>query len=945
MDVLAMFHGPNAGYVLDLYDRYLQDPTSVDEETRAAFDSLPPRVFGDVARTATPASPSVDVTSAVRAATLAHNIRVRGHLAAHIDPLGSDPPGDPDLDPAANGLVPADLLALPAEVVGGPLAQSATNALDAITELRHIYAGTTGYSYGHLTVAEERFWLRDAIESQRYAVRLGDAEKRELLERLTQVEGFERFLQQAFPNQKRFSIEGSDMLVPVLDSVLRAAAGEGISEVVMGMAHRGRLNVLAHVLEKPYEQLFAEFREAAIGMGPAPTEGINRGWSGDVKYHLGAVGELRDGGEVRVKLTLASNPSHLEYVDPVIEGMARAAQDVRTEPGRPRQEIGRALPILIHGDAAFPGEGVVAETLNLSRLAGYCTGGTIHIIVNNQLGFTTSPADSRSTLYASDLAKGFEIPVIHVNGDDPLACLSAARLAYAYRTRFHKDVLMDLVGYRRWGHNEGDEPAFTQPLMYEKIAAHPTIRAIWAQQLEREGIIAADEASRMMDAVLTHLREINRLPASAVPAEPAETETEGEGERGGRHTGVSAGQLRALNEALLSRPEGFAVNPRLERQLARRATALDSDGTIDWAHAETLAFASILSDGTAIRLTGQDAERGTFSQRHLVLFDTQTGERLTPLQRLPQARASFAVYNSPLSEAGALGFEYGYSIHASDALVIWEAQFGDFANAAQVIIDQFVAASRAKWRQDLSLVLLLPHGYEGQGPEHSSARLERFLQLAAHDNMRIANLTTSAQYFHLLRRHVALRRSAPRPLVIMTPKSLLRHALAGSRLQDLTQGSFQPVLDDPNAGSHRDEVSRLILCSGKVFVDLIGSELRAATPAVAVARVEQLYPFPIQEIEHLIAAYPHLREVVWLQEEPQNMGAWTFVAPRLQDLLDRALPLTYIGRPERASPAVGSARVHAAEQARLVADAFADVLPAKTQRPRKAASVGVKHAS
>jgi 2-oxoglutarate dehydrogenase E1 component len=481
--------------------------------------------------------------------------------------------------------------------------------------------------------------------------------------------------------------------------------------------------------------------------------------------------------------------------------------------------------------------------------------------------------------------------------------------------------------------------------MYEKIAAHPTIRALWAQQLEQQGAIAADEASRMMEAVLTHLREINRLPASAVPPEPAETEQEGEGERGGRNTGVSAGQLRALNEALLRRPDGFTVNPRLERQLARRATALDADGTIDWAHAESLSFASILADGTAIRLTGQDAERGTFSQRHLVLFDAQTGERLTPLQRLPQARASFAVYNSPLSEAGALGFEYGYSIHAADALVLWEAQFGDFANAGQVIIDQFVAASRAKWRQDLSLVLLLPHGYEGQGPEHSSARLERFLQLAAHDNMRIANLTNSGQYFHLLRRHVALRLQAPRPLVIMTPKSLLRHALAGCRLQDLTQGSFQPVLDDPGAGPHRDEVSRLILCSGKVFVDLIGSELRAATPTVAVARVEQLYPFPMREIEQVVAAYPHLREVVWLQEEPQNMGAWTFVAPRLQDLLDRALPLSYIGRPERASPAVGSARVHAAEQARLVADAFADVLPVKAQRPRKTASMGVKHAS
>ncbi len=944
MDGLAIFHGPNAGYALDLYDRYLRDPASVDAQTRALFDSVPAPFAADTIdastraavtapapdaappsgqATATVTAPggtttSVDMTVISNVARLARNIRGRGHLAAQLDPLGSERHATPGLTLEAYGLRPEELTALPAEAVGGPPAGGAANAAEALERLRAIYQGTTGYDYSHVHSPHEHTWLRDAVESGRYAFTPTAQDQRALLERLTQIEAFERYLHQAFQRQKRFSIEGNDLLVPILDEAIRDAASAGAREVVIGMAHRGRLNVLAHVLGKPYERLFAEFREAAIGEGPAPTEGINRGWTGDVKYHLGATGKMR-----QVALTMASNPSHLEFVDPVIEGMARAVQDRRDGPGAPSQDIGAALPILIHGDAAFPGEGVVAETLNLSQLAGYRTGGTLHIIANNGVGFTTMPGDGRSTLYASDLARGFEIPIVHVNADDPIACLSAARLAHAYRETFHKDVLIDLVGYRRWGHNEGDEPAFTQPRLYEGIDTHPTVRALYAQALDRAGVVSIAESDAMLEAATAHLREINRATGGATAVAQTEDRLATATDAAAIVTAVPAETLTALNEALLTWPQGFTPHPRLAQQLERRRAALAPDGAIDFGLAESLAFAAILADGTPIRLTGQDTERGTFSQRHLVLHDVNTDETYTPLVGLPRARASFAVYNSPLSEAGALGFEYGYSVHAPETLVLWEAQFGDFANAGQVIIDQFIAAARAKWRQYPSLVLLLPHGYEGQGPEHSNARLERYLQLSAQDNLRVANPTTAAQYFHLLRRHAALLRSDPHPLIVMTPKSLLRHARAASRPQDLAEGRFEPVLDDPEAAARRDEVTRLALCSGKVYVDLVNGPGRADARAVAIARVEELYPFPEGRLETLIASYPHLRELVWVQEEPRNMGAWQFASPSLHALARRHdVALRYIGRPERASPAVGSARVHAAEQAAIVVDAL-----------------------
>jgi len=921
-EALERLTGLNLGYVLELYETFLRDPAAVDPSWQAFFEQWGPRLATLAAPTpaAVVTGPAFDFSKVAATVQLAQRIRHRGHRAAQLDPLGSPPPGDPALDPAYHGLTPDDLSQLPAALVGGPAAHGARNALEAIERLRQIYCGTIGYDYGHIQERAEREWLEEAIESGRYRVQLDAEGKRALLERLTAVEVFERYLHRAFVGQKRFSIEGTDMLVPMLDEILQQVAAAGIGKVTMGMAHRGRLNVLAHVLGKPYEQILAEFMGLDHRESVAQTEGGTLGYTGDVKYHMGGV---RATGALQV--ILAHNPSHLEFVDPVVEGMARALQERRDRPGTPVQDVDTCLPILIHGDAAFTGEGIVAETLNMSGIDGYTTGGTIHIIVNNQLGYTTEPKEGRSTLYASDPARGFEIPVFHVNADDPEACLTAARLAFAYRQRFHKDVLIDLIGYRRWGHNEADEPTFTQPVMYRIINQHPTVRERWAQRLQDEGLVTPEEVSTLEQRYFALLQEIRQRLQSQAKATPS-TNGAANGSRPvvSRTTGVPLERLKRLNQEAHTLPDGFQLNPKMRRQLQRRLEAVEREEQIDWAHAELLAFASLLAEGVPIRLTGQDTIRGTFSQRHVAFYDFETGERVIPLQRMPSAQASFAVYNSPLSEAAPLGFEYGYSVHAPEALVLWEAQFGDFANVAQVIIDQFIVSGWAKWRQRSGLVLLLPHGYEGQGPEHSSARLERFLQLAAEDNVRIANCTTAAQYFHLLRRQAALRDIDPRPLIVMTPKSLLRHPHAMSPLRELAEGSFQPVLDDPQASERRHEVTRLIFCSGKVYVDLATSQYSATARQVAIVRIEELYPFPEAEIAAVLARYPNVQDVVWLQEEPKNMGAWTFVQPRLQPLLgDRTL--RYIGRPERASPAEGHADAHEREQARIIAEAFAGV--------------------
>lgn len=919
MSLSNAFQGPNAGYVLELYERYRHDPDSVDPASRAIFEHWTP----DQAELTISPNGEIPVTKIVGAANLARSIRQHGHHAARLDPLGTPQRGDPALDPSSHGLTEADLAALPASIVNGPVCSQAANAAEAITLLQDIYCGSAGYDFDHVQVAEERDWLREAVECGCYSMPLEPEEKRDLLKRLTDVEAFEQFLHRSFVGQKRFSIEGVDTLAPMLYEIILNAAAGGINEVIMGMAHRGRLNVLAHVLDKPYELIFAESMGVSHGEPVSESGGRSNGWTGDVKYHLGAT--RMSGKEIRARVTLASNASHLEFVNPVVQGMVRSSQDRRKQPGAPKRDADACLPILLHGDAAFPGEGIVAETLNFSRLPGYQTGGTLHVIVNNQLGFTTEPSDGRSTLYASDLARGFEIPIVHVNADDAGTCLAVARLALDYRQRFHKDFLIDLIGYRRWGHNEGDEPAFTQPGMYAKIAGHPTVREIWARQLDREGIVTLAEADAMKRDVLNHLQQIrDGLETNHRPDQPECVEIWNDAIHR-FDTSMPLETIRRLDRQIHTLPPGFHLHAKLRRQLQRRMQAVEHDGVIDWAHAEMLALGSILADGTPIRLSGQDTERGTFSQRHLVFHDVENGAKATPLQSMPLARASFAVYNSPLSESSVLGFEYGYSIQATTALVIWEAQYGDFVNSGQVIIDQYIAAARAKWQEEPSLVLLLPHGYEGQGPEHSSGRLERFLQLAADDNLRIANCTTAAQYFHLLRRHVAFLPHAPRPLVIMTPKSLLRHPKAASPVRELAFGRFRPVIDDMTVMIRRDQVTRVVLCSGKVYVDLIANAERARSKQVAIIRIEELYPFPEEELRGMLNAYPNLREVVWLQEEPKNMGAWSFVQPRLRKIIRDEVEVRYTGRTERASSAEGPAKVHAVEQARIVDAAFSSV--------------------
>jgi 2-oxoglutarate dehydrogenase E1 component len=855
-----------------------------------------------------------DPRAVAAAVALVRAYRSFGHLAARLDPLGSEPPGDPALDPGPLGLTPEAMAAIPAELLRVDV-PGATLA-EALPELQRTYCGSIAYEVEHIASHEERVWLRRLIESGAHRPPLTAEEQRALLARLTAVEGLERFLHKAYLGQKRFSIEGLDAMVPMLDRVLTDAGQAGARNVVIGMAHRGRLNVLAHIVGVSYEGILAEF-EAGKGGAEALAA---KGGLDDVKYHLGAAGTYRTTDDGEISVTVSPNPSHLEAVNPVVEGNARAQQTDRRQPiAQVDEEI--TLPVLIHGDAAFAAQGVVAETLNLARLAGYRTGGTIHLIANNQVGFTTTAEEGRSTTYSSDLAKGFDVPIVHVNADDPEACLAAARLAMLYRERFHGDVVIDLVGYRRYGHNEGDEPAYTQPQMYRAIAEHPSVRELYRSILVDVGVISADEAEALVksfqrDLAARHaaLRKHATEPqldrgAEALGAEEAEEP----------RTAVDAETLRRLNAELHRWPEGFGVNEKLAKQLARRRDALDGDGSyIEWGHAESLAFASLLADGTPIRLTGQDTVRGTFSQRHQTLHDTASGQTYTPIQNLEGVQVSFELHNSPLSEYACLGFEYGYAATATEALVLWEAQYGDFVNGAEIIIDQFLIAGMAKWRQTSRLTLLLPHGYEGSGPEHSSARLERFLALGAEGNIRVVYPTTPAQYFHLLRRQA--RHGDLRPLVVMTPKSLLRLPQAASSLADLTDGAFASVLDD--SAVVPDAVRRVILCSGKIYYDLVTAPEREAHPEVAIVRVERLYPFPTDDLGGVLARYPGIERVAWVQEEPRNMGARKFVLPMIRRLVPFKIPLGDISRPERSRPAEGYPAAHLAEQARIVHEAL-----------------------
>jgi 2-oxoglutarate dehydrogenase E1 component len=926
----------NAGYAADLLEEYLENPEAVPSEWRSLFESAPEELLdtypglkrllermgangnGGALVAAAPPAPALapaavddELIGGVAASmALVKAYRMHGHLAAHLDPLGSDPPGDPALEPErlVPKLTPRLQARIPARVLR--LYVPGETLAEALPHLQQTYTGTIAYEIEHISDHEERVWLRQAIESSRYRQPLSAEEKTRLLARLTEVEGMEHYLRRAFLGQKQFSVEGLDVMIPMLDQSIELAAEAGAHEVVIGMAHRGRLNVLAHVVGRPYEEILREFE------GERTIEAVvssDEGGTGDVKYHLGAKG-LRRTPTGDIAVTLESNPSHLEAVDPVVEGRARAEQtDRSTREGRHDPVV--ALPILIHGDASFAGQGEVAETLNLQALDGYSTGGTLHLIANNQIGFTTDPTEGRSTRYSSDMAKGFDIPIIHVNADDPEAAMASIRLALAYRRKFGHDVVVDLVGYRRHGHNEQDEAAYTQPLMAALIAEHPTVREQFAQRLAEEGVVPAEQSQELYEQLQRQLKEAHEHLKQSFGATvsqpvrdgriPASTEEE-------VVTAVASDRLRALNEELLQVPEGFKPHPKLMKQLERRRDTIEQGG-IDWGQAEALAMSSLLVEGIPIRLTGQDTERGTFSHRHAVLHDVETGERYAPIQHLDDATASFEIHNSPLSEYAAVGFEYGYSVAAHEALVLWEAQFGDFVNGAQIVLDQFVVAGLSKWGETSRLTLLLPHGYEGNGPEHSSARLERFLQLAAQENIRIANPSTAAQHFHLLRRQ-ALDATA-RPLVVMTPKGLLRLKQAASTLADLDSGRFQPVLPEP--GLDAPGVTRLVLVSGKVYYDIVGHEERAAARHVAVVRIEQLYPFPVQAAREAIAAYPNLEQIVWAQEEPQNMGAWRAIRHRLEEAKPDDVPLLYVGRPWRASPSEGYPTAHLREQDRI----------------------------
>ncbi len=909
---------------------------------RAPAPAPAPAAAAPAPAAAPPAAPDEELLQAVQAATsLLKAHRTHGHLAAHLDPLGREPEGDPALDPEPLGLTPELMAKIPVRILR--MYVPGDTLSDALPHLRETYCGPIAYEIEHIASHRQRLWLREAIESGTFRQPLSAEEQKTLLKRLTEVDALERFMHKAYLGQKQFSIEGLDMTVPMIDELIRLSAECCAREVVIGMAHRGRLNVLAHNLGRPYETIFAEF-EGASTLEPITT--IPQGGTGDVKYHHGANGSYALEGSESIIVRLESNPSHLEFVAPVAAGATRAAQTTRQGP-HAHQDTNAAIPVILHGDAAFPGQGVVAETLNLQALDGYTVGGTVHLIQNNQVGFTTDPDDARSTTWASDLAKGYDVPIIHVNADDVAACVSAVRLAFAFRQEFGHDVLIDLIGYRRFGHNEADEPAYTQPEMYQVIKKHPPVRELFARRLIEQGVVSEQESTEMTDAVWAKLTEehqdLKERIAGAKEVEHATGEYQLDRTASPEvQTAVSDDRLRMLNEELMAVPDGFTVHPKLVKQFEQRRAAFASgeagengadarparEGVV-WAHAEALAFAALLTEGIPIRLTGQDTERGTFSQRHLVLHDPKTGQEHCAMQHLPGALAPMELHNSPLSEMACLGFEYGYSQEGPETLVLWEAQFGDFVNGAQVIIDHFIVSGLAKWGQTSRLTLLLPHGYEGSGPEHSSARLERFLQLAAEGNIRVANPTTPAQYFHLLRRQARIAKQ--RPLVIMTPKSLLRLPQAISAVSDLSQGRFQPVLAEP--GVDPEQVTRLLLCSGKIYYDLSGHATRGEHPDVAVGRVELLYPFPQAEVLELVQQYPRLREVVWVQEEPRNMGARAHMSPRLLQILPRELSFGYIGRPERAASGEGYPVAHADEQNRIVCTAL-DVREGVSQYPQ-----------
>jgi 2-oxoglutarate dehydrogenase E1 component len=879
----------NLELIEEYYRRWQDAPDSVDERWQAFFQG-----FELASGHAGPGSDTTH-TSLVRMVFLFRNL---GHLSAHLDPLSPKPELHPFLSLKEIGLTESDLDRVYDCSAFTGLGQTTLRELR--NALEQTYCGTVGVEYLHILDTPQREWIKERVESRRMRPDLPTRQKIRTLMTLHYAELFERFLHTRYQGQKRFSLEGAETLIPILDAMVEKAPGLGVKEFVVGMAHRGRLNVLANILRKPYQSIFAEFEDNFI---PDSIDG-----DGDVKYHLGFSGDIQTSSGGSIHLSLTPNPSHLEAVDPVVEGRTRAKQRAH---GDTERKMG--VPLLIHGDAAFAGQGIVPETLNLANLEGYTTGGTIHVIVNNQIGFTTSPADARSTPYCTDVAKMIQAPIFHVNGEDPESCVFLAELALEFRQTFHRDVVIDMYCYRRLGHNEGDEPAFTQPLMYQKIKGRPTVSAVYTEKLIADGTLKPEEGEEIKRQFQAKLDRAQKEMREGPPGRRGMRSFSGiwnrlqpKYKKEPAPTAAAHNDLVRVIEHITTVPEGVTVNNKVVELLRRRREAVESGKGIDWATAEALAFGTLLQDGMSVRLTGQDTRRGTFSQRHATFVDAITGARHVPLAGLAKPPAFFAVYDSSLSEQAVLGFEFGFSLDAPNALVLWEAQFGDFANGAQNLIDQFIVCSESKWQRSSGLVLLLPHGYEGQGPEHSSARLERFLQACAEDNIQVCNLTTPAQYFHALRRQ--LKRDFRKPLILMTPKSLLRHKDCVSTAEDFA-ASFREVIDDPLP--RPDRVRRVVLCSGKVYYDLVE---KPSGEHLAIVRLEQFYPFPEDQLRSIFTRY-RKAEVVWVQEESQNMGGWSFVEPRLRAM---GVNVSYIGRDASASPAVGSLKIHQREQAEIV---------------------------
>ncbi len=910
--------GANMGMLLELHEMYQEDPNSVSEEMRFLFENL--SSGGAVAD-----SSGTDHKKVKNLLHLIDNIRLFGHLKSEIYPVyDPDIKNVPSLDFKDYDLTEEDLKNMPATVVSEYLSDDNDNAYEALMQLHDLYTGPIAYEYMHVNDTEERQWFKEMIADQRN-FEMSDDEKKHLFKMLAKVEGFEKYIHKNFVGAKRFSIEGLDSIVPMLDHLLTLMAGQGIPNLQIGMAHRGRLNVLTHILEKPYEMMISEFMHTDP-MKFLPEDGsleITQGWMRDVKYHLGGAKTRSDKG-LEQRITLANNPSHLEVAGPVVLGRTRAQQETANLAGRPEQDTNKAIAAIIHGDAAFPGQGIVYESLNLGKLNGYSVGGSLHIIANNRIGFTTEETDARSTVYASDPALGFDLPVIHVNADKPEHVLRAMEIALRYRQQFGKDIVIDVIGYRRYGHNEMDEPSATNPLLYKEVKSRETLEELYGARLVDEDILSEDEKQEIIQSVFDEMR------AAHDAIDKNDTNIDGdlkapdsvmEGQDSNSEDNISRERLQKINDALLDYPENFTVFKKLSKVLDRRKKPFEDDKElVDWAHAEALAFATINQDGTPIRLTGQDSERGTFAQRHAVLHDPESGEELVPLHNVEDLSASFDIHNSPLSEAAVVGFDYGYNIEHKDVMTIWEAQYGDFSNMAQVLFDNFLSSGNAKWGETSGMTLFLPHGQEGQGAEHSSARLERYLQLAAENNMTVANLSSASNYFHLLRKQAQyMDTEKMRPLVLMTPKSLLRNAIVSEPVSAFTEGQFREVIIP---SYKKTKVKKVLIASGKMAVDLLAEQKDNPDDEIIVVRLEQIYPFPSEQLKDLLDDLKNLEEVRFVQEEPKNMGAYHYALPLLLEILPEKVELNYVGRLRRASPAEGDGESYKLIQQKIIETAF-----------------------